>query len=439
MKGFVIRSVSGIRAKLSLSGDKSISHRAVILAAIAKGKTRIENFPANKDCLSTVSAFRRLGIRISFKKKGVVEVSGKGLHGLSRSGSPIFIGESGTTFRLLAGLLSAQDFPSRLTAAESLSARPMRRITLPLRAMGAKISGRLRGKEEYPPVSISPGHLKPITYKLPVASAQVKSAILLAGLYAKGSTCVIEPVKTRDHTERMLCAFKAAIKTKGNKICLSGMKELISPARCFIPADISSAAFFMVAAAIVPGSRVIIKDVSLNSSRTGILKVLKRMGAAIKVSPRIGDLAMGSEPRGDVIVESSRLKSTIIKSSEVPSLIDELPILMVAASLARGKTVIEGARELRVKETDRILSMSTNLKKVGADISVTGSGSAEKIIIRGVSRLKGAAVRSFGDHRTAMSMAVAGLAAVGTTKIDDISCIDKSFPDFTKILSSLAK
>jgi len=273
---------------------------------------------------------------------------------------------------------------------------------------------------------------------MPVASAQVKSAILLAGLYAKGNTQVIEPVKTRDHTERMLELFKASIKLKRNAIVIKGNQPLVSPGRITIPGDISSASFFLVLAAILPNSRLIIRNVGLNPSRNGVMRVLKRMGAKIKVSS-LKSQVLGVEPLGDIIIKSSLLKGTVVKKEEIPSLIDELPILIVAACNARGITVFEGVGELRVKETDRIRSMSENLRKMGADIVVSKTGSSEKIIIKGVKQLKGVRVRSFGDHRTAMSMVVAGLNAQGKTYIDDIICINKSFPDFLNLLGVLIK
>ena len=315
----------------------------------------------------------------------------------------------------------------------------MLRVTAPLRMMGATIKAKINQNkeskiEEYPPLTIKGGYLKPITYRMPVASAQVKSAILLAGLYAKGKTCVIERVKTRDHTERMLRLFRADIKVNQNTIVIKGKKELVSPGRIFIPGDISSAVFFMVLGTILPNSRILIKDINLNPSRIGIIKVLKRMGADIQV---LGNGAVGFEPIGDIIIKSSKLKSTIIKKEEIPSLIDELPILMVAACFAKGESVLEGVGELRIKETDRIRSMSENLKKMGADIRVLKTPKSEKIIIQGRRGLIGAAVKSFGDHRTAMSMVVAGLAAEGQTRIDNISCINKSFPNFLSLLKTI--
>jgi 3-phosphoshikimate 1-carboxyvinyltransferase len=300
--------------------------------------------------------------------------------------------------------------------------------------MGAFINAQ---REEHPPFRIKRSNLKSITYKMPVASAQVKSALLLAGLYADGKTIIIEPIRTRDHTERMLRLFKADVKVIGNKIVIKRRVRLSSPGEIFLPGDISSAAFFMVLASLIPGARITIKKVSLNPLRTGVIRVLKRMGADIKVTKLQSHKVTGAEPIGDLTVRSSRLKGVRVKKAEIPSLIDELPVLMVAASFAKGKTVFEGVEELRVKETDRIRSMSVNLHKMGAHISLVKRGNVEKVVITGTKPLKAVAVSSFGDHRTAMSMIIAGLAAHGSTKIDDISCINKSFPDFIAKLNSL--
>ena len=463
MRPFVVKPASHLEGEITLSGDKSIAHRSIIISAITPGRTVIENFPVNKDCLSTIKAFRKLGIKITqgrwnrCKASLVVAVSGKGLLGLQRPKSPIFIGESGTTLRLILGVLAGQSFQVRLLAGESLSQRPMRRVTVPLRLMGANIISNIKYQkskiEEYPPITIRGGSLKAITYRMPVASAQLKSAILLAALYAKGTIKVIEPVKTRDHTEHMLRLFGADLKLKQNTIVIkNNHKELVSPKKVYIPGDISSASFFIVMAVILPKAQVLIRNVSLNPARIGIIKVLKRMGANINIKYQKSILRLHSglmvsrvepsnikygEPIGDLVVRSSQLKGVTVKKEEIPSLIDELPVLMVAACLAKGRTVFEGVEELRVKETDRIKSMSVNLKKMGADIKVLRVGKSEKIVIQGVRELRGSQVKSFGDHRTAMSMVVAGLGAVGRTEIDDISCISKSFPDFTSLLKPL--
>ncbi|MDD4894029.1 MAG: 3-phosphoshikimate 1-carboxyvinyltransferase [Candidatus Omnitrophica bacterium] len=441
MSLFLVKQASRAKGGIALLGDKSIASRSVIISALSQGKTTIKNFPPNEDCLYAVKTFRKLGIKIiQNKNAGRITVYGKGLYGLRKPKGPIFTGDSGTVFRLTLGVLAGQDFPVTLTAGKSLSQRPMLRVTSPLRMMGAVIKSKKQKSksEEYPPVTVKGACLNSIIYKMPVASAQVKSSILLAGLYAKGQTCVIEPIKTRDHTERMLKLFRAGIQTKAGKIIIKGRRGLISPGEFSIPGDISSAAFFMVLGAILPNSRILMKGVNLNSSRTGILDVLKRMGLDIEIrKPKSKNRIY--EPMGDLIIRSSRLKGTIVKKEEVPVLIDELPILMVAACFAEGKSVFEGISELRVKETDRAESMTQNLAKMGADIKVLKTPKSEKIIIQGCNPLRGASVRSFGDHRTAMSMVVAGLAAKGVTRIDDVTCINKSFPNFLSLLKSIIR
>lgn len=445
MRPFLVKPAAYIKGKIVLPGDKSIAHRAVLIAAIAPARTKIKNFPANEDCLSTLNALRQLGIKIIYspdKKSdsGKITVFGAGLFGLSEPKRPIFIADSGTTFRLALGILAGQNFKTLLTAGKALSKRPMLRVTAPLRTMGAQIDARrkLQGTrlEEYPPIAIRGGRLKPINYKTPVASAQVKSAVLLAGLYAQGITQVSELLKTRDHTERMLKLFKANIKLKDKRIFIRGGRGLVSPEVITVPGDISSASFFIVLASILPDSEILLKDVGLNSSRLGIINVLKKMGADIKAhGPRAG--VRNGEPAGDLTVKSSILKGAVVKKAQIPSLIDELPVLMVAACFAEGQTVLQGVKELRVKETDRIRSMVENLKKMGADIRIEKAAGSENIIIEGVKQLKCASVKSFADHRTAMSMIIAGLAASGNTRIDDISCINKSFPGFLGILKRL--
>jgi len=453
MRPFSVKSASCVKGEITLLGDKSIAHRAVILSAIAPAKTQIENFPFNEDCLSTVEVFKKLGVKIILKSKknqpAAIIVSGAGLSGLKRPEGRVFIGDSGTTLRVILGLLAGQNFKVTLQAGRSLSKRPMSRVTVPLRMMGARISARRlpAGEagvvdnarfEEYPPITIKGGNLRGIDYKIPVASAQVKSAILLAGLYVKERTRVREQLKTRDHTERMLKLFRADLKIKNNEIFIRGAKPLVSPGRIYIPGDISSASFFIVLTLIKQGSRVLLRNIGLNPSRLGIVKVLKRMKADIQVKDcRLQ--GAGFEPMGDLLVKSSGLIGTVVKKEEIPSLIDELPILMVAACFAQGRTVFEGVGELRVKETDRIRSMLDNLKKMGADITTVKIRGSEKIIIRGVKVLTAARVKSFGDHRTAMSMVVAGLNAKGCTKIDDISCVNKSFPNFLEILKKIIK
>jgi 3-phosphoshikimate 1-carboxyvinyltransferase len=445
MKSLSIFQASHVKGELVFAGDKSIAHRALLISALSRGQTRIENFPNNKDCLYTLQALAQLGVdiirRISFKCKEIstVTIKGKGLYSFKPARRPLFVGESGTTFRLLLGVLAGQPFATTLQSAPSLSRRPMRRVTQPLRLMGVQIKATRhsdRKGEEYPPLTIEGGNVVPIRYAMPIASAQVKSALLFAGLYSSGETRVVEIERTRDHTERMLRLFKARVTVKDKVVALKGGKELTSPGKIYIPGDISSASFFLVLATILPCSRLVLRRVGINPLRTGIISVLKRMGAKIRIKSSMG--AGGFfEPIGDIIVESSRLRGTVISSREIPSLIDEIPIFMVAASFARGKTFIEGVEELRVKETDRIKSMTENLRKMGADIRISKRRGKEVIAINGIQELRGTSVRSYNDHRTAMSVVVAGLCAQGRTTLDDAGCIAKSFPDFQRTLASL--
>ncbi len=447
-KHLAVSAAEKLRGKLSLPGDKSIAHRAIIISSLSSGSTTIRNFPFSQDCLATLEIFKKLGVRIS-AGKNELRVAGRGLFGLKKPSLPLRVEESGTTLRLLLGVLAGQDFEARVLAGPALSGRPMARVTVPLRLMGARIharKGRLSAKrhplnanEEYPPITIRGNpHLKGMRYKMPVASAQVKSAILLAGLYCDAETKIIEEVQSRDHTERMLKLFGADIRIKKRLITLEGGSGLVSPGNIIIPGDISSAAFFMVAASIVAGSLITIKNVSLNPLRCGALNVMKRMGADIKVTKTPRHQVTGFEPSGDIVVKSAALRGVVIKEAEIPSLIDEVPVLMVAACFARGRTVFRGAGELRVKETDRINSMARNLNSMGAQVSIESSGSGENIIVKGQDkRLTGCRVRSFGDHRTAMSLIVAGLGAKGRTVIDDVSCIAKSFPGFIGALKRI--
>ena len=436
MKPFVIKDKFIPCGRISLPGDKSIAHRALIISAFSSGKTTIDNFPVHDDSSATLKAMVILGIKLLRTDKQVL-VWGRPRQGLLKPRKPIFVYNSGTTLRLLLGVLAGQNFNTKLVAGRYLSRRPMARVNLPLRLMGAQIIAKNKGLEEYPPIVIMGNKLQGISYRLPIASAQVKSAILLAGLSAQGKTQVIEPIKTRDHTERMLKLCGVRITVKGQKITLDPGRDLVSPGRIYIPGDISSAAFFMVLAAIIPGAKVVIQRVSLNPRRCGIIKVLKRMQAEIKVSGFKNNPAQSFEPMGDIMVSGSRLKGTVINSQEIPSIIDELPVLMVAGCFAQGRTVIKGAEELRVKETDRINSMFWNLKNMGADIRSVKSGTQENIIIEGQATLQGAELKSFGDHRIAMSMVVAAIAAEGKSRIDDLTCVNKSFPGFLTTLKTL--
>jgi 3-phosphoshikimate 1-carboxyvinyltransferase len=426
MKDYKVNPVNRLEGEITLPGDKSISHRAIMIGSIAQGKTRVTNFSNNQDCLSTVGAFRDMGIKIDIDGNTAM-IEGKGLYGLKAPEGALYLGNSGTTMRLILGILAGQPFKATLTGDKSLSARPMSRVTTPLKSMGAAIGGESSG--EYAPLTIKGGKLKAISYVSPISRAQVKSSILFAGLYAKGTTCVKEKNKSRDHTERMLGSFGAKLTVKGNSVFIKPPHELKAQ-DIEVPGDISSASFYIVGATLLKSSSVIIKSVLCNPTRTGVLGVLARMGARITVAKKRD---LGPEHDCDLKVASSRLGGVEISEDEIPSLIDELPILIVASSLADGRTVIKGARELRVKETDRINSITTNLKKMGADIEVIG----DDIIVNGVSELKAASLESFGDHRTAMSMIMAALSAKGDSTISDTDCIDISFPAFLDTLKKL--
>ena len=422
MEKLIIKPVKNISGTITVPADKSISHRAVMFGSIAEGTTVVKNFLDAEDCNRTIDAFRQMGVEIN--KGRVITIKGVGLYGLRPPGQDIYCGNSGTTMRLLSGILAGQGFRARLTGDKSLSARPMKRIAGPLIKMGASVIGN------HSPLVIQGNRLKPIDFVSPVASAQVKSCILLAGLYAEGMTTVSEPSISRDHTERMLCLFGVDVKRKDKKVSIKGGQKLRAT-DIEVPGDISSAAFFIVAASILKNSRLKLKSVGINPTRTGVLDILKAMNAKIKIENK----SKGPEPSADLVVESSRLKATTIKGSIIPRSIDELPVIMVAATQAKGITKILGAKELRVKETDRIKSISEGLNKMGADIKVAG----DNIYIKGPTPLKAASLKSLGDHRTAMSFAIAGLAAEGKTTIKDTECILTSFPDFKQTLSKISR
>lgn len=408
-------------------GDKSISHRAVIIGSIAEGKTEITGFLHAQDCLATLTCMRQLGASIDYDPRHQkVTIEGKGLEGLEEPQDVLDAGNSGTTARLLLGLLSGQRFFSVITGDNSLRRRPMDRVTIPLRAMGARLQGREGGK--WLPVSIEGTRLHGIKHRLRVASAQTKSALLLAGLYSSGSTEVQQPASTRDHTERLLQAFGAQVEQKGNSIAVVGGCRLQGQ-KVEVPGDISSAAFFLVAGCLVPKSEIIVRDVGVNPSRTGILRILQSMGADIELFNRCEKL----EPTSDVVVRSSTLRAVNITSEMVPDLIDELPVIAVAACLASGTTTIRGASELRVKESDRLAAISSELSRLGAKIQELDDG----LIIEGVPRLRGGRVRSFGDHRIAMALAIAGIACESPVIIEGAEAVDISFPDFFCTLESL--
>lgn len=418
-----------LRGEIAVPADKSISHRAMMLASLAEGKTVVENFLEAGDCLSTVSCLKKLGITIRKIKNGRWIAEGKGKFGFRQPSQLLDAGNSGTTARILSGILAGCDFTSVLTGDDSLQTRPMKRITKPLRETGAEFYGR-DDAGRLPLIVTGRKKLKAVSHRLDVSSAQVKSALLLAGLFADGETCVREPVLSRDHTERMLKGFGVSVRRKKNgTVAISG-NEKLHGTKIIIPGDISSAAFFIAAALLCENSALTIKNITLNPTRTGFLSTLKKMGAKITV---IRKALQCNEPVGDVLVETSDLKGCMITKKEIPSLIDEIPVLSVLATQARGTTVIRGAKELRVKETDRIKSMSSQLKKMGASIEEFPDGMA----IHGPTPLRGTDVESSGDHRTAMSLCIAGLAADRETVVHDTKCISISFPFFETLLQSL--
>ncbi|RAK22150.1 3-phosphoshikimate 1-carboxyvinyltransferase [Anoxybacillus vitaminiphilus] len=423
-------NVSSLRGTIEVPGDKSISHRAVMFGAIANGTTTISNFLAGEDCLSTIDCFRKLGVSITQNGSEVV-VEGKGISGLQEPTEILNVGNSGTTTRLLLGILAGCSFHACLIGDESIAKRPMARVTNPLREMGAKIDGREHGN--YTPLSIRGGNLQAIRYTSPVASAQVKSAILLAGLMADGTTTVIEPHKSRDHTERMLKAFGGEVVVDGLTVSVTG-KQQLTGADIDVPGDISSAAFFLVAGAIVPNSEITLKNVGLNPTRTGIIDVLKQMGADIAIENVRNE---ESEPMGDITVRTSELKGIEIGGELIPRLIDEIPIIALLATQAEGTTVIKDASELRVKETDRIATVVSELSQLGADIEATEDG----MRIRGKTKLKAnhMVVDSYGDHRIGMMLAVAACITEGELTLNRSEAIAVSYPSFFEHLQLLIK
>ena len=426
MSDWKIRRAPTIQTELEVPGDKSISHRAVMLAAMSNGPCVIKGFLPSEDCMATVGAMRSLGVAIEVADETTLIVHG--MRGVFTAPTgEIDCGNSGTTMRLMAGILAGQPFRSRLVGDASLSKRPMRRVIEPLTKMGAKITAE--GKDGRPPLVIEGGKLKPLQFVSPVASAQVKSAVLLAGMFAKGKTSVTEPTQSRDHTERMLEYFLVRPQKQGLTVSVFGGQTQES--REFrVPGDISSAAFWLVAAAAQPRSRLLVKNVGLNETRTGVLAVLVRMGAAIREV-----IDAQAEPIGVVEIQGARLKGTEIKGAEIPNVIDEIPILAVAAALAHGKTVISDAGELRVKETDRLAAVAMNLRLMGAQVAETEDG----LEIIGGTPLHGARLDSFGDHRIAMAFAVAGMFAEGETTITGTECVNTSYPNFYATLEKLLK
>ena len=422
---FEIEPGGALTGRARVPGDKSISHRAIMLGALADGVTEIDGFLEGADALGTLAAFRALGVRIEGPDRGRVVVHGVGLDGLRAPGAPIDLGNSGTSMRLLAGLLAAQPFDTTLTGDASLSGRPMRRVTEPLAQMGARIDTSAGGT---PPLAIRGDQpLHGIDYESPVASAQVKSALLLAGLYADGRTCVHEPGESRDHTERMLAGFGYAVERDGRRCVQGGGRLTGRPVD--VPADISSAAFFLVGASIAPDSDLVLEHVGWNPTRTGVVEVLRLMGADIEV---LAEREVGGEPVADLHVKSAPLHGIDIPEHLVPRAIDEFPVLFVAAACARGRTVLTGAGELRVKESDRIQSMADGLAALGIDARPTPDG----IEIEG-GALTGGRVASHGDHRIAMSFAIAALRASDPVTVDDCANVDTSFPGFAALARRL--
>lgn len=422
----IFTGTSSLKGEITIPGDKSISHRAIMLGAISDGTTRVKNFLQGADCLSTIECFRKMGVSIKNNNDGVI-ICGNGLHGLRTPQSVLDAGNSGTTTRLISGILSAQNFTCRLDGDASLRTRPMNRIITPLSEMGADIKSI--NENGCVPLRIKGCPLHGISYNSPVASAQVKSAILLAGLYACGDTSVTEPYLSRNHSELMLKYFGADIRTNNTTVTISPAGKLTG-GDISVPGDISSAAYFIVAGLIVPNSEILIKNVGINKTRDGILRIVQNMGGNIKVMNRRNS---GGEDTADLFVKSGELHATEIGGEIIPTLIDEIPVIAVLSCFAKGTTVIKDAAELKVKESDRIGVMVENLSKMGADISATDDG----MIINGGRSLHGAVIDSKLDHRIAMSFAIASLMASGETEITGADAVKISYPDFFKDLDSL--
>lgn len=417
-----------LKGTVIVPGDKSISHRSALLGAVTDGTSRIRNFLAGSDCLSTIDAFRAMGVPIERNAREVI-VRGRGLHGLKEPSSTLNMGNSGTTTRLISGLLAPQPFDCVLSGDDSLNSRPMNRVIEPLTRMGASIvSVNGNGRA---PLAISGRELKGIHYDSPVASAQVKSAIILAGLYANGETSVTEPYLSRNHTELMLGALGADIRVSG-ATCSIRPCERLTPFDITIPGDISSAAYFIAAALIVPGSEVRVKNVGINPTRSGILKVCRDMGADFSIE---NTTTAAGEPTADLIVRHSQLRGTEISGAVIPTLIDEIPIIAVMAAYARGTTAIRDAGELKVKESNRIDTVTAGLRAMGVPVIPTEDG----MIIEGADKLRGASIKTCFDHRVAMSFAIAGLAAEGVTRIEDSQCVSVSYPGFFDEINQLRK
>ena len=416
---FVASPGGKLSGQLRVPGDKSISHRSIMLGSLAEGETRISGFLEGEDSLATLAAFREMGVGIEGPDQGRVRIQGVGLRGLTRPQGALYLGNSGTSMRLMSGLLAGQSFDTTLTGDASLSGRPMLRVVAPLISMGARIDTRAGGTA--PLVIHAASGLTGIDYTMPIASAQVKSCILLAGLYASGSSCVTEPAPTRDHTERMLAGMGYPVERQAGRVCIEGGHALAG-IDIDIPADISSAAFFVVAASIAPGSELLLEHVGMNPTRTGIIDILQRMGADIEVS---NARDVGGEPVAELRVRSAPLHGIDIPAELVPLAIDEFPVIFIAAACAQGRTVLTGAEELRVKESDRIQVMADGLQTLGIRAEATADG----MIIEG-GTLGGGRVDSHGDHRIAMAFSVAALRASGEIEIGNCANVNTSFPGF---------
>ncbi|MBI3252093.1 MAG: 3-phosphoshikimate 1-carboxyvinyltransferase [Candidatus Omnitrophica bacterium] len=424
----VQKTLTPLSGSLAFPGDKSLSHRAIMFGSLADGVSEFTNVLAGEDCVRTRKAFEAMGVAIEGLSPTHLKIKGRGLRSLRAPKKELYLGNSGTSMRLLLGILAGFDFDAVLTGDPSLSSRPMRRVTDHLKAMGARIEGRQDGN--FAPIKIHGGNLKAIDARLSIPSAQVKSALLLAGLYAEGQTSVTEPARSRDHTEKFLSYFGAPIEQKGLRVSVNGSAPGKGPLRAKsfeIPGDISSAAFFIALSILVPKSSIQFRSVLWNPTRTGLLAVLKRMGVDVRVD-RLH--AGGPEPAADFTLTRRALGAFEIEKNELPALIDEVPILAVLATQAEGTSIIHDAEELRVKETDRIHSMVTTLSQMGASIAAEGNS----LVIKGPTPLHGAPVDSFRDHRTAMALVIAGLVAEGKTTVKDTECVRTSFPDFFELL-----
>lgn len=421
-----IDRVNSLRGELTVPGDKSISHRSIMLGALAKGRTEVHGFLQGADCLSTIDCFRKLGVEIE-NDGDLVYITGRGLRGLTEPKDTLYVGNSGTTTRLMSGILAGQDFSCRVDGDASIRKRPMKRIMQPLSMMGADIKSELGN--DCAPLIVTGSRLRGIHYNSPVASAQVKSAILLAGLYAEGETAVTEPAVSRNHTELMLREFGVDVRAEGKTAFVKPVDEIYAR-KLTVPGDISSAAYFIAAGLITPDSEITIRNVGVNPTRDGIIRVCRMMGADISVEATSD--AVG-EPVADITVRSSELKGAVIGGDIIPTLIDEIPVIAVMACFAEGTTIIKDAQELKVKESNRIDVMAENLKRMGADIEATEDG----MIIHGGNALSGARIDSHLDHRIAMSFALAGMNASDTTVIEGSECVDISYPGFFEALRAL--